>query len=307
MAEKTLKSIKFHGLEDTYKIPSTAEDVGAASMSYTKKVGNPHNLLDNSDFSNPVNQRGQTAYTLGNSAYAYAIDRWKGRSGTLTLNDGYVNWKTTKDAQYKRIRQVTPHTLEVGHSYTLAMLARVNEASKAYLRFATNGGAAVKELELSSNSDFEWIILNVTMTTSSYEQFMIEILASNSADRYIDIDIKAMCLYEGIYTAETLPEYQPKGYGAEFAECRRYYKPMVEANIFESASGIYSVGYTHDMRITPTITIDEVTLYGVASITDFSGAVFNVNIHTFRFVSLPSLLSAGWDKATLIFTLNAEL
>ena len=30
-------------------------------------------------------------------------------------------------------------------------------------------------------------------------------------------------LYEGEYTAETLPEYKPKGYGAELAECQRYY------------------------------------------------------------------------------------
>ena len=36
-------------------------------------------------------------------------------------------------------------------------------------------------------------------------------------------DWKWAALYEGEYTAETLPEYQPKGYGAELAECQRYY------------------------------------------------------------------------------------
>lgn len=31
-------------------------------------------------------------------------------------------------------------------------------------------------------------------------------------------------LYEGEYTAETLPPYVPKGYAAELAECLRYYR-----------------------------------------------------------------------------------
>lgn len=35
-----------------------AEDVGAPTIEYAKKVGAPHNLLINSDFMNPVNQRG---------------------------------------------------------------------------------------------------------------------------------------------------------------------------------------------------------------------------------------------------------
>lgn len=55
------------------------------------------NLLDNSDFRNPVNQRGQTRYTGAD----YAIDRWRSwvDSNTLTIHDGYIT--TTGDyAQY---------------------------------------------------------------------------------------------------------------------------------------------------------------------------------------------------------------
>lgn len=37
--------------------------------------------------------------------------------------------------------------------------------------------------------------------------------------------LKWAALYEGEYTAETLPEYRPKGYAAELAECQRYYLP----------------------------------------------------------------------------------
>ena len=35
--------------------------------------------------------------------------------------------------------------------------------------------------------------------------------------------LKWACLYEGTYTAETLPPYVPKGYAAELAECQRYF------------------------------------------------------------------------------------
>lgn len=36
--------------------------------------------------------------------------------------------------------------------------------------------------------------------------------------------IKWAALYEGEYSAETMPEYQPKGCGAELAECQRYFQ-----------------------------------------------------------------------------------
>ena len=48
-----------------------------------------HNLLDNSWFVNPVNQRGQTSYTSGNE---YTIDRWRITYDTiLSIQNGYIN------------------------------------------------------------------------------------------------------------------------------------------------------------------------------------------------------------------------
>ena len=52
-------------------------------------------FLDNSDFSNPVNQRGATSYT----GTKYTIDRWKSNSGysVITINDDSLNINITKD------------------------------------------------------------------------------------------------------------------------------------------------------------------------------------------------------------------
>lgn len=44
----------------------------------------PWNLLDNSDFSNPVNQRGAASY----STSGYTIDRWMGRDNATIVDVG---------------------------------------------------------------------------------------------------------------------------------------------------------------------------------------------------------------------------
>ena len=39
-------------------------------------------------------------------------------------------------------------------------------------------------------------------------------------------NIRWAALYEGAYTADTLPAYQPKGHAAELADCQLYYLPL---------------------------------------------------------------------------------
>ena len=55
-------------------------------------------MLDNSDFRNPVNQRGQISY----SGVGYAIDRWKtwNSGDALTINDGYITITGGQYVQY---------------------------------------------------------------------------------------------------------------------------------------------------------------------------------------------------------------
>ena len=55
--------------------------------------------------------------------------------------------------------------------------------------------------------------------------------------------VEWIALYEGEYTAETLPEYQPKGYGAELLECQRYYYRIngITDTHFNFAAGLKDV------------------------------------------------------------------
>ena len=70
--------------------------------------------------------------------------------------------------------------------------------------------------------------------------------------------VRWAALYEGEYTAETLPPYVPKGYAAELAECLRYYRKIKSNN--ETFSGYATGGVAYafiplqTMRIAPTVT-----------------------------------------------------
>ena len=75
--------------------------------------------------------------------------------------------------------------------------------------------------------------------------------------------LKWAALYSGVYTAATMPEYHPKGYVAELAECQRYYQNLstidnafdVVLNGFVSNTSTalaVSLPGMSKMRITPT-------------------------------------------------------
>lgn len=73
--------------------------------------------------------------------------------------------------------------------------------------------------------------------------------------------LKWAALYGGVYTEATKPEYQPKGYGAELAECQRYFVKMPFNNtLFYGNSGDTNGGAVRfylplpvSMRINPSV------------------------------------------------------
>ena len=205
----------------------TAEKIGAAPISYVKKVGNPYNLLDNSDFRNPVNQRGLTSYIGSNVApLSYSIDRWKGVNATYTIKDGYINFTTLKNLTYKRFVQSINTTIKAGKAYTIAMRARVNEVGIAWLRpcnSAYGTVTGVTHLDINTTTtDFETFVFSFTPTNDEVNPGF-DLLCMNTENHYADIDIEWVAWYEGEYTLDTLPEYQPKGYGVELTNCINSY------------------------------------------------------------------------------------
>ena len=197
----------------------------------------PHNLLDNSNFTNPVNQRGaETA-----NAYSYFIDRWctggKAVSFTLSQNGITINNQIRQYIEFNRI---------AGKIITLA--AKID--GNIYCCSGT----------IPSTYSGSWTVY-ATTAISKGKIF----IASDSAEKaQIRIDgtsdteilVEWIALYEGSYTADTLPAYQPKGYAAELAECQRYYREVYR--VFGEPVGNVArevIMLNPPMRISPTATV----------------------------------------------------
>lgn len=69
--------------------------------------------------------------------------------------------------------------------------------------------------------------------------------------------LKWAAMYGGVYSAATMPEYQPKGYGVELAECQRYYYDVFINAWIPKNDYNYSMTFLHpvSMRTTPSVTI----------------------------------------------------
>lgn len=152
----------------------------------------PRNLLDNSDFRNPVNQRGTLSYTQS----GYTIDRWKNwnASSPTKVNTGYVHF--TNSQQY-----IGP-PVDIDATYTAAAKRKDGTLILLSGTFSGKPNSGGLRMDYDTESDGE-------------KKFYVAI---NVAGDYL-----WAALYEGEYTVETLPEYQSKGYGAELAECQKYF------------------------------------------------------------------------------------
>ena len=210
------------------------EDTQAARKGYVDtavRKAAPRNLLDNSDFRNPVNHRGLESYIDD----GYAIDRWyvwiESGSGSVDVHDGYISVTFQNHGSfYQRIEK---GILNPSKMYTIAFKTTdgvIGITYPAYIGYGDNYDlVTLLDMRNGEVQNVEWA-----------------------------------ALYEGEYTAETIPEYQLKGYGAELAECQRYLQRFRTQNL----RGTYCEDFRPTMRMTDTgvvstfeIEIDGTTYY----------------------------------------------
>ena len=282
-----------------------------ADLTHVNKVGAPHNYLDNSDFRNPVNQREQTGYT----ASGYTIDRWYAsawngnvavtvESGGLRLSGG-----TADTANSCYIEQRLDATKLRGKTLTFAIknsefIAQFDDKINVFCDrnriekgTIVSGGIDLVVFTVPENAE----LITISVGGS----------ASYGGKGIINALLEWAALYEGEYTAETLPEYKPKGYGAELAECLRYYQKDVRMNALHAADSYFAVSYMHRMRIAPTVTPQRFDFYGKGSLKDFTGCEFGVNNSQLQYAYLPTVISYSlWTsgfKGALTVDLSADL
>lgn len=168
------------------------------------------NLLDNSWFVNPINQRGQTVYT----GIGYTIDRWRTwGEGNITVGNGYISASQSLWQYVANIDASKTHT---------AAICLADGRKYVYSGIPNNGGMG------------EWGNTIFCAVDNGRVFFRIE--------DNMDDNIVWAALYEGAYTADTLPAYVYKGYAAELAECQRYYL-HVGADSNAWITGKYIIGW----------------------------------------------------------------
>ena len=165
------------------------------------------NLLDNSYFINPINQRG---FTSGDTVkgWSYFIDRWcnyTDTNGTVSFSNNGMTYN------FSMYQHLNPDTVKAGKVMTAAV------------KWA-DGTIQVATGTITRGNSWAWF------HSGDNNGRLVGIIDDGSGRNSIRIDndngdtLVWAALYEGEYTTETLPAYQYKGYAAELLECQRYYE-----------------------------------------------------------------------------------
>lgn len=223
---KNIEKVSSVGYVDTYEI--TTDDGTVFDFTVTNgKDTAPKNWLDNSNFGDIVNQRGLRRYvgTENNGC----VDRWNlVSSSTMLVQGTHVICTGTF---YQEFSASVKDALN-GKTVTVAIRDDEGNLYVASGNFTT--GFRAENRGVSIAIDYN----KLEITTPEY-----------------GMNDPQIALYIGNYTEEDVPEYQPKGYAAELAECRRYYinPDYIDANISWIPEGL-------DATCETSGTVDKMTL-----------------------------------------------
>ena len=267
----TMKTLNGYGFNATELNGKTASDYLQKTDTATNsaKLGGkapeyyiqPRNLLDNSDFRNPVNQRGVT----NTSTVGYCIDRWVfslSGSGGLSVQDGSLAFNAS-DGSYCEILQIQESSSTLSEK-EMTFAVCISPGNIICLNFTYGTDTSV----LSADGKIALI---------HYTGDRLYIRFFSTGNNWIRIYWAA--LYEGSYTADTLPPYVQKGDAAELAECMRYYYCLQEGTNFifrtrnQRGPNKYSaidmcphITFPVPMRIVPTVSMTYNTTDGTSSV-----------------------------------------
>lgn len=203
------------------------------------------NLLVNSYFRNPVNQRGQTSYSSG----GYCIDRWLiSASQTLSVDDGVI--RVTPEKNGVNFYQVVANGEKLGGK-TVTFAAKGSGDFNFVIYYLLDGVEHNIVVE-GHAGDTTAVVCgnfvipeNVTNVETSIQ--------SASTTAYA---LEWVALYEGEYTVETLPPYVPKDFEVERLSCNGGCSNSFKAMLPVSGWGS-EVPYTQTIQVDGLLSTDE--------------------------------------------------
>ena len=225
------------------KIDSKINDKGnELTKDYNNKIkiASPINILDNSDFRNPVNQRSVTDWNY----IGYGIDRWFTNGVSANIS-------------------VTGNGLQGSANFLVQRFEKIklNDTSKVTAAVQVNGAiysGVINISNLTAGSDIIVItgIPGLSRVTLYYENNDICQFYFADLD---NVKIEWAALYIGEYSTETLPEYHPKEYSTELAECQRYYRDIYLRGavgfILDADKATFNLGFVKMRLAVPTVQV----------------------------------------------------
>ena len=213
-----------------------------------------YNLLDNSDFVHPVAQAGVNG---AHGATGYAVDRWMQTSGAtvsqaadgLKIVSDKTSWTAGIQQRIEAKRFADVMTFAVRGVFPVACRLFVYIGSGT-----TNFGTAYFQGDAAERT----LVLKLTKPDGLTGDEVVNVYISPDTESTgTAAVVRWAALYEGEYTAETLPPYVPKGYAAELAECKRYFQVVLtnkQAFPGYCANGTaYCFIDIQTMRVAPTV------------------------------------------------------
>lgn len=204
------------------------------------------NLLINSDFRNPINQRGKKSYSNNNDwAWCYTIDRWACNASlnscTLTVNSASITI-TNNGSSEMHFRQLFEQSYDNG-TYT-ATINVIAVTGNVVVHF--DGGAKSRTLTVGKNA----ITLNATP-----EHFNLLISAGASIElAWIKLEVGSVST-----------PFVPRIYGEEVYLCKRFFQTVNlywRPGVVNSAGTVISFVVDVPLRTlsndTPSVTLYEV-------------------------------------------------
>ena len=272
----------------------------------------PQNLLGNSNFANPVNQRGQASYT----AQGYAIDRWRisDSGGTLAVADGHISITRQSDSGGFGIDQQLPDGLcDVGAEVTMAVCD--HDSGLVYCASGVIPATPASDIVDICRADFNGHAIRLKRDTSGNVLYSIRAAAGDT------LRVRWAALYVGAYTNETIPPYSPKEYAVELSDCMRYYQVVdgvvVPGVLLTSGTNLVLQPYLPvPMRVSPTLEIQRISWLRGDGKNITSLGTYTINVHHQSTVtpsyqlSLGAALSITTIQTVMVYmayTLSAEM
>lgn len=183
-------------------LPDPAENHHPVTLGYAAyKFGTPANLLVNSDFTNPVNRKGQSYYYETGET----IDQWINYYGAgLGVEADCVNLRSEAGDRGEIYQPIDPTALVVGKTYTAAI-------------WYTNGVCWCDSITVGENQMVEG-------AESGQVWFGISTISGRTGlflffNPGTSVRVKYVALYESRIMLDDLPEYRPNGRRNEVAAC----------------------------------------------------------------------------------------